>query len=487
MASLGPDEIKADAEAKAKRKNAAAPLTTKAVEDTDELRKDIAEAEQAADDDSDSSSDSSDSDDGSDSDSGSDSELEDLAVKRKREKKEEAAAKARATRAKNGTSAAGKRKRDGEGKGTAKKKGKATARAALDDESLLQIAQDEEPAVKPPYEPWKDSQYEIDKAKTTAENKEKLRALGVEFARKQLESEVSMPVTTPGPSRAVPPPVPRPKPTPLKKKAASPLRNQVLRRSLRGEAPPEDDNSMLIDEDGDPAPHGDGLDPDQMDIDVQARVELPEPELPVPSPERPAPASSASVALESPAALGTAVIARASDGPGWFTIPITDITHVNLGKDYAHIIRVLTQLEAGYGWKSSARSTLKSRSRVPRPAQLSTWIAGGRGRTVKTTPPAIGDVGVYGSEWWTWWRSLQPDWRLSGADATRCLQPVAPRGHWGDLVVPGANGMLGVAATVYWWGCAVREMGTAEREAWEEALKDVQYALRGLLFSQAPL
>ena len=70
----------------------------------------------------------------------------------------------------------------------------------------------------------------------------------------------------------------------------------------------------------------------------------------------------------------------------------------------------------------------------------------------------------------------------------RPLEKGLYRDDWTKLKAPGANGMLGIVACLYWWGKAVQgleDVGVVKRagsgNGWTEATEDVTWVLKGLL------
>ncbi|PBK60940.1 hypothetical protein ARMSODRAFT_981855 [Armillaria solidipes] len=101
-----------------------------------------------------------------------------------------------------------------------------------------------------------------------------------------------------------------------------------------------------------------------------------------------------------------------------------------------------------------------------RPELLSKWIGCG---------------GKFQEEWSTWWRELQPSWREESPGGSW------ERGIYGDdwrgLSVSGQNGWLGVVACLFWWGNAVWATEDGDVSLWAEAVKDVDWILKGVLAS----
>lgn len=97
---------------------------------------------------------------------------------------------------------------------------------------------------------------------------------------------------------------------------------------------------------------------------------------------------------------------------------------------------------------------------------------------------------AYAQEWWTWWQILQPEWRVFDSDktgvcvGTGAVQPES-LDAWNCLLVPGANGLLGVVASLYWWGCGVVGLEGKQRKeeegGWTKAVEDCTWVLECLV------
>ncbi|KAF7970504.1 hypothetical protein HWV62_23825 [Athelia sp. TMB] len=189
-------------------------------------------------------------------------------------------------------------------------------------------------------------------------------------------------------------------------------------------------------------------------------------------------------------ALAKRYIPPTSVKSSWLGAPLLEITAHNLGAGYSQALDLLCKLEIVYGLKSSTASFQSPRGKKvplpPKPAVLHTWVKDGRGRLLK---PEVTDAAIMSKSWWKYWLALQPSWR--GTAIPLSIVPVDElphdRSHWGSLVLPGINGMLGIVACLYWWGCTatgitlkdVNDRGSLED--WEAAVSDVTYVLQGLL------
>ncbi|KAJ7780823.1 hypothetical protein DFH07DRAFT_950048 [Mycena maculata] len=163
------------------------------------------------------------------------------------------------------------------------------------------------------------------------------------------------------------------------------------------------------------------------------------------------------------------------DCPAWLRDAITWMED-DLGCHFDSLKAALVRLESKYGWESENRRKLPIKGR---PAQIHSWIKGGRGSKTKV-PPCINDVDEYSKEWATWWDSMQPEWRTRGADGY--WEVGGERGgteEWGALEAPGPNGCLSVVGSLYFWG-RVSSQSAAVREAWERGVQDVVWMLEGI-------
>ncbi|KAJ7602641.1 hypothetical protein DFH06DRAFT_1023575 [Mycena polygramma] len=139
------------------------------------------------------------------------------------------------------------------------------------------------------------------------------------------------------------------------------------------------------------------------------------------------------------------------------------------------LVTAWVELERSYAF-AFGTAALKA---THRPAEVKKWIGDARGKTLAVVP--ITNMGKFVESWWKWWTVLQPSWRGSARGQREGPPAAAPDADWSQLVVPGQNGLLTVMATLYWWGCAEKGTGMAERsQGWEEAARDVLSVLNGL-------
>ncbi|KAJ6503159.1 hypothetical protein C8R47DRAFT_968874 [Mycena vitilis] len=163
------------------------------------------------------------------------------------------------------------------------------------------------------------------------------------------------------------------------------------------------------------------------------------------------------------------------DTPAWMLHAFGELTREPIGQLFATLVTAWVELERSYSF-AFGTATLKA---THRPAEVKKWIADARGKTLAVVP--ITNMGKFVESWWKWWTVLQPSWRGSARGQREGLPAAAPDADWSQLVVPGQNGLLTVMATLYWWGCAEKGTGMAERsQGWEEAARDVLSVLNGL-------
>ncbi|KZP27109.1 hypothetical protein FIBSPDRAFT_731165 [Athelia psychrophila] len=162
----------------------------------------------------------------------------------------------------------------------------------------------------------------------------------------------------------------------------------------------------------------------------------------------------------------------------WLQLPLEQLSACDLGRPFSRTLGLLCDLEQSYGMANKTRGF----SVTGRPAQLGTWIRGGRGGR-GGSHPQVSDAVSFSKVWWGWWLSLQPACRGSSPP----LAKVVDGGSWEPLLTPGANAMLGPVACLYWWGqtangiTSEEPVGSGVLEEWHRALEDVNYVLEGLI------
>ncbi|KAK0449342.1 hypothetical protein EV421DRAFT_1705125 [Armillaria borealis] len=158
----------------------------------------------------------------------------------------------------------------------------------------------------------------------------------------------------------------------------------------------------------------------------------------------------------------------------WFVAPYKAFALESLGDDFPQFLRMYMLLEE----RKPFHCLHKGLAPKGRPQLLSKWVSQGhmRGPMPVLTIDGIDD---YENEWWTWWVSLQPSWR--DRDTAGKLVQGMYGSDWAELDFGGTNRWLGVVATLFWWGMAVKQSSREHQMHWQEALRDSQWMLEGLM------
>lgn len=173
-------------------------------------------------------------------------------------------------------------------------------------------------------------------------------------------------------------------------------------------------------------------------------------------------------------------VAHIPDSAKWLLQGLRNVLNVDLGPAYKELLMQLIKLEFVYGFASSKKRI----STANRPPEVGVWIRSGRGRSGNMTIPPT-DVDDFARNWWAWWNALQPVWRDLDQDGKPNKALAAESQDWGCLLVPGANGLLTVVVSLYWWGCAVAKIegpGSSDKiQDWNAAVEDCAWVLQHLI------
>ena len=96
-----------------------------------------------------------------------------------------------------------------------------------------------------------------------------------------------------------------------------------------------------------------------------------------------------------------------------------------------------------------------------------------------TKEPLIADSEKYGQQWWSWWGSLQPEWRMRNHTGRPVIGGC---GEWEVLKKPGKNGLRIVLLSLAWWGLRAKDrtledFSSAALKEWSSAAKDVAWVI----------
>ncbi|KAE9401693.1 hypothetical protein BT96DRAFT_817506 [Gymnopus androsaceus JB14] len=162
----------------------------------------------------------------------------------------------------------------------------------------------------------------------------------------------------------------------------------------------------------------------------------------------------------------------------WFNRAFTYL-NVDLGPQFAHLVRLWVDLEKNHNWDNPRRGL----SHLNRPVMLNDWISNQRAGAISalSTGPL---VQRFAKELWTWWCSLQPKWRCMTSD-NRPGPLLTFGSDWKPLHKWGNNGWLGIITCLKWWREGLNSLSDKDRlqlEAdWFCAVSDVSKMLQGLL------
>ena len=163
----------------------------------------------------------------------------------------------------------------------------------------------------------------------------------------------------------------------------------------------------------------------------------------------------------------TSLHSSAGDAP-WFKSAITMLTAEDLGDQWTNVVKMWVLFK-----RKEIGRTATVLGSLHRPPSVRNWIQ--RARTA-TYRPAIASVDSFAISYQLWWASLQPDWRLS-ASGEVTYEKV--EGNWDVIRKPGKNGLLSVAAALFFWGLSVQD--AEDTKGWEASLADLLLVLTELL------
>ena len=139
---------------------------------------------------------------------------------------------------------------------------------------------------------------------------------------------------------------------------------------------------------------------------------------------------------------------------------------VDFGNAWVDIVHLFQTFEALHPSKLKAKL-----GNVNRPTCVHEWIKRGRSATYRPNVTALGNIS---QDFQSWWRTLQPEWRLSNGN----LVLGKGNGDWSTLRISGVNGFLSVMAALFFWRSSLKD-----NVSWEAALKDVRLALECMVVS----
>ena len=161
----------------------------------------------------------------------------------------------------------------------------------------------------------------------------------------------------------------------------------------------------------------------------------------------------------------------ASDPP-WLTSAISMLEAEELGGSWSSLVRAWLAFERKESQQAS--SILNSTNR---PQIIRDWIQ--RARSVSYRP-SIASTLDFERVYMSWWKELQPDWRMSSSGK---IVYSKLDGDWGGMRTAGRNGLLSVVAALFFWGVALKKTQKTpyEDKGWKVGTDDCLRVLDSLL------
>ncbi|KAJ7217456.1 hypothetical protein C8J57DRAFT_1034206, partial [Mycena rebaudengoi] len=143
--------------------------------------------------------------------------------------------------------------------------------------------------------------------------------------------------------------------------------------------------------------------------------------------------------------------------PKWLREAVLNLSAVDLGNNFKALLEALIHIEDLHGFPAVMKGSIPA---TGRPVVVGEWIQGACGQRSKKVP-TITNIKAYPNSWQAWWDSLQPEWRQR--DAAGRYEIGGDYGEeWGGLDCPGANGLLSVVASLYFWGHSRKTSNTTD-------------------------
>ncbi|PBK59516.1 hypothetical protein ARMSODRAFT_857381, partial [Armillaria solidipes] len=163
--------------------------------------------------------------------------------------------------------------------------------------------------------------------------------------------------------------------------------------------------------------------------------------------------------------------------PPWFSSIRDMLEGLELPGQWRMVVMYLTILEGRNGFQHGTTNL----SPAGRPPDVQNWIRCGR----RAVPHKhMKDLTTTHSNWWSYWKSLQPEWRGIGnvkgplGDGHRQGEV---RCDWGELDKRGLNGIISVIAGLGFWGLLSKGGTRRQKDLWESAVEDAKWVLQKML------
>ena len=84
----------------------------------------------------------------------------------------------------------------------------------------------------------------------------------------------------------------------------------------------------------------------------------------------------------------------------------------------------------------------------------------------------------FSTDWWQWWKNLQPEWRGDGPDFSHDIPEDV---SWAEICKGGPNSFFIILLSIVWWGVAVQDQSSGIQGNWYDAYEDVSWVLNGMI------
>ncbi|KIK81603.1 hypothetical protein PAXRUDRAFT_27823 [Paxillus rubicundulus Ve08.2h10] len=96
--------------------------------------------------------------------------------------------------------------------------------------------------------------------------------------------------------------------------------------------------------------------------------------------------------------------------------------------------------------------------------------------------PPIRDLNKFRTEFWAWWSTLQPKWRVLPLQPSTLPTTREVAGNWTTLDKPRLNGFLSILAALKWWGSGLVETGR-QTDLWDAMVNNVCWVINWIINS----
>jgi len=158
--------------------------------------------------------------------------------------------------------------------------------------------------------------------------------------------------------------------------------------------------------------------------------------------------------------------------PSWLTSATSMLKAEELGGIWSSLVQAWLAFE-----RKESKQTPSILNSTHRPVVVRDWIQRTRSASYR---PAIESTLEFEKAYMSWWKELQPDWRMS---SSRQIAYSKVDGDWDGIRTAGRNGLLSVVAALFFWGVALKKTKKTayEDKGWKLGTDDCLRVLNGLL------